>query len=100
MGDEFRNRKNTKPIQELTATMAALAHLEFDEAGLERMANELAVILEYVDQLKDVEGVAVGDAGATPMRDDEVRPGIAPDDVERNAPAWRDGHIVVPKVIE
>jgi aspartyl/glutamyl-tRNA(Asn/Gln) amidotransferase C subunit len=33
------------------------------------------------------------------MRDDEPRPSISRDDVARNAPAWRDGLFVVPKVI-
>jgi len=33
------------------------------------------------------------------MRDDEVKPGVSRDDVARNAPAWRDGYFIVPKVI-
>ena len=80
--------------------IAALAHLEFDDAGLDRMAAEMTAILTYIDQLKEVEGIAAEDRGATPMRDDEIRPGVSRDDVERNAPAWHDDHFVVPKVIE
>jgi aspartyl/glutamyl-tRNA(Asn/Gln) amidotransferase C subunit len=34
------------------------------------------------------------------MREDVARPGIPREAVERNAPAFRDGHFVVPKVIE
>jgi aspartyl-tRNA(Asn)/glutamyl-tRNA(Gln) amidotransferase subunit C len=80
--------------------IAALAHLEFDDAGLDRMAAEMTAILTYIDQLKEVEGIAAEERGATPMRDDEVRSGVAREDVERNAPAWHDGQFIVPKVIE
>lgn len=82
--------------------MAELAHLEFDEPGLERMAAEMTKILSYIDQLAevDVEGFEEG-AGqpATPMRDDVPRPGIDTAGVANNAPAWSHGYFVVPKVI-
>jgi len=80
--------------------IAALAHLEFDDAGLDRMAAEMTAILTYIDQLKEVEGTAPETSGATPLRADEVREGVAREDAQRNAPAWRDGQFVVPKVIE
>jgi aspartyl-tRNA(Asn)/glutamyl-tRNA(Gln) amidotransferase subunit C len=80
--------------------IAALAHLEFDDAGLDRMAAEMTAILTYIDQLKEVEGTTPGTTGSTPFRADDVREGVARDDVERNAPSWRDGQFVVPKVIE
>ena len=81
--------------------VAALAHLEFDDAGLDRMASEMTKILTYIDQLReiDVEGFEERDATVTPFRDDEPRPGIDRELVARNAPAWRDGFFVVPKVI-
>ena len=63
--------------------IADLAHLAFDDVGLDRMAGELSKILTYIDQL----------------RDDEPRPSVDRDDVARNAPAWSDGYFVVPKVI-
>ncbi len=80
--------------------IAELAHLEFDDPGLERMADEMTKILSYIDQLSEVEGSTNTSVGATPMREDVARPGIDRDAVERNAPAFRDGHFVVPKVIE
>ena len=81
--------------------IAELAHLEFDDEGLDRMAAEMTKILTYIDQLRevDVEGFAERDAAVTPMREDEPRPSIDREDVARNAPAWRDGLFVVPKVI-
>lgn len=80
--------------------IAELAHLEFDNDALDRMAAEMTKILSYIDQLREAEAGTDKSVGATPLRDDVVRPGVDRDAVERNAPAWRDGHFVVPKVIE
>jgi aspartyl-tRNA(Asn)/glutamyl-tRNA(Gln) amidotransferase subunit C len=83
--------------------IAALAHLQFDDAALDRMAAEMTKILSYIDQLREVDlstGESAGATTITPLREDVVRPGVDRDAVERNAPAWRDGHFVVPKVIE
>ena len=81
--------------------VAELAHLEFDDAGLDRMASEMTKILTYIDQLRevDVEGFDDRDAAATPLRADEVQPSLDRELAARNAPAWRDGFFVVPKVI-
>ena len=84
--------------------VAGLAHLEFDDAGLDRMASEMTKILTYIDQLREAAAAPAADgaapeADATPLRDDEPRPSLDRDSVARNAPAWRDGLFVVPKVI-
>jgi aspartyl-tRNA(Asn)/glutamyl-tRNA(Gln) amidotransferase subunit C len=81
--------------------VAALAHLEFDDAGLDRMSEEMTKILTYIDQLREVDadGLEERDATVTPLRVDEPRPSIDQELVARNAPAWRDGFFVVPKVI-
>ena len=82
--------------------IADLAHLEFDDAGLDRMAAEMTTILGYIEKLREVDVPA--EAGvpseATPMRADEVRPSLDRDAVMRNAPASSRGFFVVPKVIE
>jgi aspartyl-tRNA(Asn)/glutamyl-tRNA(Gln) amidotransferase subunit C len=82
--------------------IAALAHLDFDDEGLARMAAEMTKILSYIDQLREVDvagAEAVGEEASTPLRDDVARPGVDRELVARNAPAWRDGHFMVPKVI-
>src|SRR3954447_15702636 len=81
--------------------IAALAHLAFDEAGLDRMAEELTKILTYIDQLRevDVRGFEEHAAGTTPLRDDVPRPSVDRDLVARNAPSWSESHFVVPAVI-
>lgn len=81
--------------------IAGLAHLEFDDAGLERMAGEMTKILSYIDQLReaDVEGFEERDAQVTPFREDVPHISVDREKVAANAPAWRDGFFVVPKVI-
>ena len=80
--------------------IADLAHLEFDDAGLERMASEMTKILTYIDQLAEVELGGAADFSrpeATPLRDDVVSSQRV--DPSGNAPQWDSGHFVVPKVI-
>lgn len=81
--------------------VADLAHLEFDDAGLDRMAAEMTKILTYIDQLReiDVEGFEEREESVTPLREDEPQASVDRELVARNAPAWRDGFFVVPKVI-
>ena len=83
--------------------IAALAHLEFDDAGLERMAAEMTRILGYIESLPG-EGprssVPRSSVESAPLRDDVVVPSIDRDAVAKNAPDWDDGFFVVPVVIE
>jgi aspartyl-tRNA(Asn)/glutamyl-tRNA(Gln) amidotransferase subunit C len=81
--------------------VAALAHLEFDDAGLDRMAAEMTRILTYIDQLREIDVTGFDDdvQTGTPLRDDEPQPSAGRELVARNAPAWRDGFFVVPRVI-
>ena len=92
-----------KITREEAKRIADLAHLEFDDASLERMAGEMTKILSYIDQLRemDVTGFeAAANAEATPMREDLPRPPVDRAAVAANAPAFSDdGHFIVPKVI-
>jgi aspartyl-tRNA(Asn)/glutamyl-tRNA(Gln) amidotransferase subunit C len=81
--------------------IAVLAHLEFDDAALDRMAAEMTKILGYIEMLSSADaGEAGEEGGATPLRDDVVRPSVGRDDVAANAPDWEEGFFVVPPVIE
>jgi aspartyl-tRNA(Asn)/glutamyl-tRNA(Gln) amidotransferase subunit C len=83
--------------------IAGLAHLEFDDAALDRMAGEMTKILSYIDQLREVDVAGfewTAASEATPLRDDEPRPPVDRDAVAANATAFSDdGHFIVPKVI-
>ena len=85
--------------------IAGLAHLEFDEAGLERMAAEMTRILEYVETLPATgpggpEARGLRPEATQPLREDVVRPSIDRDAVARNAPEWENGFFIVPPIIE
>jgi aspartyl-tRNA(Asn)/glutamyl-tRNA(Gln) amidotransferase subunit C len=83
--------------------IADLAHLEFDDPALERMAEEMTKILTYIDQLREVDVTRFEssiDAEPARMRDDVAQPSVDRSSVAANAPAFSaDGHFIVPKVI-
>lgn len=82
--------------------IAALAHIDLDEPSLDRMAAEMTKILTYIDQLKEVDVSGFEERPATestPMRDDVPHAPLDRELVAHNAPAWKDGLFVVPKVI-
>lgn len=82
--------------------IADLAHLDFDDDALGRMAGEMTKILSYIDQLRDVdvEGFEErSESDATPLREDEPHVSLDRELVARNAPAFADGCFFVPKVI-
>jgi aspartyl-tRNA(Asn)/glutamyl-tRNA(Gln) amidotransferase subunit C len=85
--------------------IARLAKLAMDEDRLAPMADELNAILDWVEQLSevDVEGVEPLTsvvAQSLKMREDVVDDGGYPEDVTKNAPLTEDNFYVVPKVIE
>lgn len=81
--------------------IASLARLEMDDATLDRMAGEMTRILDYIDQLREVDTSAAGeiDAPSATWRSDTPGRTAAVEAIATNAPAWRDGLFVVPKVI-
>lgn len=83
------------------ARIAALAHLEFSEPEIEQLARELSGILEYIDQLSEVQLDQQAPAAPlpTPMREDLVGPSLPIEAVRRNAPAFENGLFVVPRII-
>ena len=92
------------------AKIASLARIQMDEDALDRMVPELNQILDWVEQLGqiDVTGVKPMTAVITQplrLRDDEVDAdpltgGGVRDAVLANAPVAEHGFFAVPKVIE
>jgi aspartyl-tRNA(Asn)/glutamyl-tRNA(Gln) amidotransferase subunit C len=85
--------------------VARLARLELTEAEKDVMTQQLDRILGYVDKLNELDTSAVEPTShAIPMenvlREDEVRPSLAPDDALANAPERQDAFFKVPKIIE
>jgi aspartyl-tRNA(Asn)/glutamyl-tRNA(Gln) amidotransferase subunit C len=87
------------------ARIARLARIAIPQEELAPLATELSHILEWIEQLNEVDT-----DGVPPMtsvaamklawREDEVTDGGRPEDILANAPERQDGYFVVPKVVE
>jgi aspartyl-tRNA(Asn)/glutamyl-tRNA(Gln) amidotransferase subunit C len=85
--------------------IASLARLRFSAAEQERLAGELSCILDYVDQLdeldtSDVPPMAHVLDAQNVVRPDRVERRVSRDDALANAPDTDGTYFRVPKVIE
>jgi len=91
--------------REQVAHLAQLAHIEMSDDELDRMANELAVI---VDSVKSVSEAAGADVPATShlipltnvMREDVVGHVLTAEEALSGAPDSADGRFKVPAILE
>jgi aspartyl-tRNA(Asn)/glutamyl-tRNA(Gln) amidotransferase subunit C len=86
------------------AHIASLARIRLSEAELEPLAGELSQILDWVEQLNEVDTTGVppmasAAAASLPMREDVVTDGGRRDDILGNAPRPAHGFFTVPKVV-
>jgi aspartyl-tRNA(Asn)/glutamyl-tRNA(Gln) amidotransferase subunit C len=87
------------------ALIAALARIRISEGELEPLAGELSHILDWVEQLNEVDTTGVAPmasaaAASLPMREDAVTDGECRDAILGNAPRAARGFFTVPKVVE
>jgi aspartyl-tRNA(Asn)/glutamyl-tRNA(Gln) amidotransferase subunit C len=87
------------------AHIATLARIKVPEADREHLAGELSQIIQWIEQLSEVETEGVEPmtsvaAMTLPMREDEVTDGGRRDDILSNTPETAHGFFVVPKVVE
>lgn len=85
--------------------IAHLARIAIKEDQLEPMAGELNTILDWVEQLSEVDtdGVAPMTSvveATLRLRADEITDGGYADRITKNAPNGEDGFFAVPKVVE
>ena len=88
--------------------VATLARLRFDAESLETFVPTFEQILDYFEQLKQIDTEAVeptyhalfGQELKTPFRVDECGESLSMEEALKNAPETQDGHFRVPKVIE
>lgn len=85
--------------------IAKLARIAMSDEELERLVPELNNILDWVEQLGEVNTDGIEPLTAVVpntlrLRDDEVTDGNCRDDVLANAPVAEHGFFAVPKVIE
>ena len=82
-----------------------LARIDLTPEEKERIKPQMAEILKYVEQLKELDVTNVEPtAHAVPlaniMREDVVEDSLSHDDALRNAPKKSNGLFVVPKIVE
>jgi aspartyl-tRNA(Asn)/glutamyl-tRNA(Gln) amidotransferase subunit C len=85
--------------------IAALARIRLAEAELEPLAGELSHILDWFEQLDEVDTTGVPPmasvaAARLPLRDDVVTDGGCREAILGNAPRAARGFFTVPKVVE
>ena len=90
---------------ETVKKIARLARIAIDDAEAEKMVGELNGILEWVEQLGEVDVTGIEPmtaviANKTRLRDDVVTDGDVRDKVLANAPVREGSFFGVPKVIE
>jgi aspartyl-tRNA(Asn)/glutamyl-tRNA(Gln) amidotransferase subunit C len=85
--------------------IAHLARIKIPETALAPMAEELSKLLNWVEQLNEldtsrVEPMTTSIAMKLKMREDVVTDGGIAQDIVRNAPGREDTFFTVPKVVE
>jgi len=91
--------------KETARRVAHLSRIAVADSDLDALAVELSAILDFMEQLREVDVNGVEPmTSVTPMRlpwrDDVVTDGGIPDKVLANAPDARVGFFTVPKVVE
>jgi aspartyl-tRNA(Asn)/glutamyl-tRNA(Gln) amidotransferase subunit C len=94
-----------KITQQDVLHVAKLARLEIEEAAVDRFADQIATILNYVDTLNKVDTDGIQPTShaifrANAFREDEPAGHLARELALANAPDQEEGAFLVPKVIE
>jgi aspartyl-tRNA(Asn)/glutamyl-tRNA(Gln) amidotransferase subunit C len=85
--------------------VAHLARLSLSSEEAQKFGAQLANVLRYIEQLKEVDVSGIEPtAHAFPLinvtRPDELRPSMDHEEAMRNAPAKVNGLFLVPKIVE
>lgn len=83
--------------------IARLARIQLSAEEIATMSTELGQIVGFVEQLQSVDISEVEPTDQVTglvdvWREDEVRPSMSPEELLANAPAQKDGYIVVKRV--
>lgn len=85
--------------------IAHLARLEFDESSAEKMSKDMSQILDWVEQLNEVdtsevEPLTTMSSEINDMREDKVTSHLTHEEALKNAPKRDANYFRVPKVLE
>lgn len=91
--------------KELVEYVAELSRIKLDVASTEKMQKELGAIVDYMEILNQLDTESVEPLShvfniTNVMREDEVRPSYAREDILSNAPEHTDETFIVPKTVE
>lgn len=94
-----------KPSELDLDALARLARLALTPEEKATFQRQIADLLRHIERLAQVDVTGVEpSAHAHPQhnvwQEDEVRPGLPPEEALRNAPAQREQMVAVPKVVE
>ena len=89
--------------EKLIKRLETLSMIEIEDK--EKMAKDLAEIVEFVEMLNEVDTSEVEATfstlnNPTPLREDTPVKSDVIDEVFKNAPKSKDGYFIVPKIIE
>ncbi|XDD48109.1 Asp-tRNA(Asn)/Glu-tRNA(Gln) amidotransferase subunit GatC [Leptospira sp. WS39.C2] len=85
--------------------IANLAKLNIEENEISGMLSDFSRIVQYVDEIKNLDTSKVGDDEIYEqifyeLRKDLSENSLKRDDLSKIAPSYENGYVVVPKVIE
>jgi aspartyl-tRNA(Asn)/glutamyl-tRNA(Gln) amidotransferase subunit C len=85
--------------------IAHLARLEFDESSAEKMSKDMSQILDWVEQLNEldttgIEPLTTMSSEVNVMREDKAGPHLGQEAGLKNAPKRDSDYFRVPKVLE
>lgn len=85
--------------------VAELARLELSDDEKTEFSRQLSDIIRYVEKINEMDTASVEPTDhivelKNVLRSDTVRESIPVEDIKKIAPAFEDGHIVVPQIIE
>ena len=90
----------------LIAKLSKLSSLEIDDSKKEKLKEELADIINFVENLNEIDASSIEATfstieGGTPLREDVSKQDLeVSNHILAHAPKSEDGYFVVPKIIE
>lgn len=92
--------------QEQVRHVAKLARLNLDSKEIEQFSHDLTRIIDYIDQLSEVDTSGLGDGSSdittksqNVFREDKICPSLSSEKALANAPERDEEYFHVPKVI-
>lgn len=79
--------------------IARLACIELDDADLQEFTVQFNSILEYFEELEDIEAELIGQEEHNVLRTDEVTPSLSQQEALSNAPRVDSGYFKGPRIL-